>query len=150
MIAALQTFEGVLAPGGVLRKRICPWDQTNTHIDAGSTVRFWIEVRTYGIGSVHSRIYDLHEDSPAPFNPLEPIRNLDRDVPDKINLVDNEESDLKQGTIIWREIGPVNEHNSPQFERTTDQDNKRTFVVELTNLEPINVTYTLELYFEII
>ncbi len=150
MTKLITTLAGTLSPNGVHSLRVCPWDQVNTHIDPGSKIHFSFQVRTYGIGSVYATLHDLNESPPSPFNPQKFMNNLDRDIPDSIYLVDFEPADEEQGALIWQEIGTVDEINSPTFQISQDITNTKVFLFQVTNLEPINLMYTVEVYAEIV
>lgn len=142
----VQTFSGNIAANSTESYRICPWDQTNTHISPNSKISFKVQVRSYGLGTLHTKLYQLVQFPPSPFNPMTAMRHLDRDIPDNILMIDRELADNQQGEIIWQELGMVDEQNSPEFSISQDTSNSKYFLVELTNLEGVNFPYTLEVY----
>lgn len=155
---------GTLAGNGSAALRLCPWDDTNTHVTPGSRIRFRFDVRAISIASVHSKLYVTNSiGAPSvPFNPLGPMRNLDRDVvpQDNILLVDELTPvahgapaggvDLDNGFVIWQEMGAVDEHNSPTLQISQDTTNRREFDLVVTNQQADPVPYTIEVYAEII
>lgn len=146
----LLTASALLPAGSGVHWRICPWDDVNTHVLPGSRIQFRTEVKAYSIGSMRTSLLELNEAFPSPFNPQEPMRHLDRNVPDTILLVDQESADTQQGGLIWQEVGAVNEHKSPVFTVSQDTTNKRVYYLELRNLEAAPLLYSVEIYATII
>lgn len=157
--------QGVLAAGAKKRFRICPWDSTNTHIPTGSKVKVQAEIRSQSIGTFVARLYDCYQTRDSvgarlPFNPGAPMRALDRNQSDNINLVDdNTDLDPVQfGILLWNEEGTVDELNSPVvMSRPTPPDvfpfpgaNDYEFVLEIENKEGLPIDYTVEIYAEIV
>jgi hypothetical protein len=157
--------QGTLAAGAKKRFRICPWDSTNTHIPTGSKVKVQVDVRSQSIGTFAARLFDCYQTTGPggrlPFNPSGPMRALDRNSPDNLLLVDDN-TDLDPaalgGALLWNEMGTVDEVNSPVImSRPTPPDamsfpgsNDYEFVLEIENLEGVELSYTVEIYAEIV
>lgn len=150
MSKLVQSFFENIPAGTTQAYRICPWDQTNTHVPAGKRIAVKVQVRSYGLGTLHTKLYQLVQFPPAPFSPMTAMKNLDRDIPDNILLIDREPADNQQGEIIWQELGMVDEQDSPEFVISQDTSNNKYFLVEVTNLETVDFPYSLEVYVTIV
>lgn len=159
----VQCFAFVLAAGAYGRVRLCPWNDTQTHVPPGSSIRFRIESRSYAVGTVRTAIWECYQTRDAagnrlPFNPSGPMRNTRRDIADTINLLDATTpiDPSLSGFELWYEIGQVDETESPAYEVLQDMIpppdlGDREYVLEVQNFEPAGVLpITLEVYVDII
>ena len=159
--------EGALAANGKKSFRIAPYEQTFTHIDEGTRVKFRVEIRSYGISTMQARVWEIYQAiDPTTSRRIafagDVIRNLDRSISDRVILVDPNTTLVGDGlgTPLWGEGGTVNEIDSPVF--TTRpipaddlpfpgaSDNRYDWLLEVENKEGGAFNYTVEIYAELI
>ena len=140
--------EDVVFPGAASDTyRVMPWNQATSGIPAGSRIKVRCEVREHGLGSVMVRMFDITD--PTAVGPsANAMRDLDRNHAnlDSITAVDALGWAVPGGVDLWREMGIINEHKSPEFVIDQDLSNTRLIGIEVQCLDPNPVVYTIEIY----
>lgn len=159
----LYTKQVLIASGAVHPFRICPWDSTNTHIPATNRVRWHAEIESGGLATATAEVWVLNETRDAGgalllFNPSDVMRQLDRDDPDNIFLVDENNAPVIQsssggpanwGFMAWAGSKMMT-METPAWTIDADQTNRAEFFLRVGNPEPVDVLVNVRIFAELI
>jgi hypothetical protein len=129
--------------------RVCPWDDTSSHLNGYTAVKVRATARLQGIGTLVLRVFEFNLGTGVPFSPST-LRDTDRANPlDVLTIVDvSNPVSLGQGVLLSEQVGSICPVLSPQFKLPQDDQNTREWVFLIENTEPVAVRYSLDLEIE--
>ena len=147
------TLTGLLGPAGSTGPllpfagiRICPWNDTSSHLNGYTAVKVKATARLQGLGTLVLRTYEFNLGTGASFNPSA-LRDTDRSNPlDTLTILDPTiPANLSQGVILHEAVGSIIPVQSPTFRCPQDNQNTREWLVTIENTEFANLRYTIDL-----
>lgn len=150
------TSTGVLgAAGGIgplpstAQIRVCPWNDTSSHLNGYTAVKVRATARLQGVATGVLRVFEFNLGTGVPFSPSA-LRDTDRAEPlDVLTILDvTNPVSLGAGVPLSEQMGSLTPVVSPQYKLPQDDQNTKEWVFVIENTEGVPVRYTLELEIE--
>jgi hypothetical protein len=146
---------GVLGPAGsttlspLAMIRVCPWNDTSSHLNGYTAVKVRATARVQGVGTLVLRVFEFNLGTGVPFSPSA-LRDTNRAEPlDVLTILDvTNPVALGAGVPLSEQVGSICPVVSPQFKLPQDDQNTREWVFVIENTEPLALRYSLDLEIE--
>lgn len=129
--------------------RVCPWNDTSSHLNGYTAVKVRATARVQGVGTVILRVFESGQATGVPFSPST-LRDTNRAQPlDVLTILDvTNPANVGPMLQLSEQIGAVVPVVSPQFTLPQDDQNQKEWVFVVENADPLPLRYTLELEIE--
>jgi hypothetical protein len=149
------SYTGVLGPAGgptppsTAMIRVCPWNDTSSHLSGYTAVKVRATARLQGIGTLVLRVFEFNQGTGAPFSPST-LRDTNRAEPlDVLTILDvTNPVSVGPGALLSEQVGAITPVVSPQFKLPQDDQNTREWVILIENTEGAPVRFSLDLEIE--
>lgn len=145
---------GISGPGLSFREgvRICPWDQTSSHIDGFTALRVTAKLTLQGLGTLIGRLFEFNQPTGVALNP-EVLRDTTRyfgsPALDQLTILDSTSAiTTGNGVPLFESIASLHPLVIGPWVLPQDTQNQREWYVQIENTETIPLRYSIELSIE--